>query len=585
MHEPYSGLGRRLVRRPTLIAARSRAVVAVLFALVASACGVGAQGRGANADTSRAAAADSTPAVESSPGSPRAALEQFFSLARGGRYADAAAYLDLPDSSRDARAAAVRRIKAVLDRELWIDLDRVSPEPAGNTADGLPAGIEQIGVIRPAGGGTVNVRMTRVAGDAEVSWRISRRTVAQLGVLYDSLRDRWLLENLPEVLLRPGPFDILRWQWLALPLLIAAAALVGALAARLLHAIVGRIVSRTGTTWDDAIIERLHGPAAVALAIAAGWVFLPLLALYAPAQQGVQRIVRVALFIVFFWSLWRLVDVGRQVLAGTRWAQTSPSSRALLPIGVRSAKIVVLALAAVAVLSMLGYPVASLLAGLGIGGLALALAAQKTVENLFGAFSIGVDQPFREGDFVRVEDFVGTVEAIGLRSTRFRTLDRTLVTLPNGKLADMRLESFTARDRMRLAAVIGLSYGTTVAQMREVLAGFERVLREEPTIWPDALVVRLKEFGASSLDIEVMAWFQTPEFSEFQLIRQEVLLRFMEVVEHAGTSIAFPTRTVHLGGETVDVLRALGGTEDGRGADGRGAEARDVGAGGPPRGG
>ena len=585
MHEPYSGLGRRLVRRPTLIAARSRAVVAVLFALVASACGVGAQGRGANADTGRAAAAESTPAVESSPGSPRAALEQFFSLARGGRYADAAAYLDLPDSSREARAAAVRRIKAVLDRELWIDLDRVSPEPAGNTADGLPAGIEQIGVIRPPSGGTVNVRMTRVAGDAEVSWRISRRTVAQLGVLYDSLRDRWLLENLPEVLLRPGPFDILRWQWLALPLLIAAAALVGALAARLLHAIVGRIVSRTGTTWDDAIIERLHGPAAVALAIAAGWVFLPLLALYAPAQQGVQRIVRVALFIVFFWSLWRLVDVGRQVLAGTRWAQTSPSSRALLPIGVRSAKIVVLALAAVAVLSMLGYPVASLLAGLGIGGLALALAAQKTVENLFGAFSIGVDQPFREGDFVRVEDFVGTVEAIGLRSTRFRTLDRTLVTLPNGKLADMRLESFTARDRMRLAAVIGLSYGTTVAQMREVLAGFERVLREEPTIWPDALVVRLKEFGASSLDIEVMAWFQTPEFSEFQLIRQEVLLRFMEVVERAGTSIAFPTRTVHLGGETVDVLRALGGTEDGRGADGRGAEARDVGAGVPPRGG
>ena len=585
MHEPYSGLGRRLVRRPTLIAARSRAVVAVLFALVVSACGAGAQGRGANGDTGRAAAADSTPAVESSPGSPRAALEQFFSLARGGRYADAAAYLDLPDSSREARAAAVRRIKAVLDRELWIDLDRVSPEPAGNTADGLPAGIEQIGVIRPPGGGTVNVRMTRVAGDAEVSWRISRRTVAQLGVLYDSLRDRWLLENLPEVLLRPGPFDILRWQWLALPLLIAAAALVGALAARLLHAIVGRIVSRTGTTWDDAIIERLHGPAAVALAIAAGWAFLPLLALYAPAQQGVQRIVRVALFIVFFWSLWRLVDVGRQVLAGTRWAQTSPSSRALLPIGVRSAKIVVLALAAVAVLSMLGYPVASLLAGLGIGGLALALAAQKTVENLFGAFSIGVDQPFREGDFVRVEDFVGTVEAIGLRSTRFRTLDRTLVTLPNGKLADMRLESFTARDRMRLAAVIGLSYGTTVAQMREVLAGFERVLREEPTIWPDALVVRLKEFGASSLDIEVMAWFQTPEFSEFQLIRQEVLLRFMEVVEHAGTSIAFPTRTVHLGGETVDVLRALGGTEDGRGADGRGAEARDVGAGGPPRGG
>ena len=580
MRESDTGRGRRVARRRTLIVPRSCGVVAVLLTLAASACGAGAQGPAAKADTSRARAADSGAMAETSPGSPRAALEQFFSLARGGRYADAAAYLDLPDSSRDARAAAARRIKAVLDRELWIDLDRVSPDPAGSTADGLPAGVEQIGVIRPPNGGAVNVRMTRVAGDAEVSWRFSRRTVAQLGVLYDSLRDRWLLEHLPEVLLRPGPFDVVRWQWLALPLLIAAAALVGALAARLLQATVGRVVTRTGTTWDDAIVDRLHGPAAVALGIATAWAFLPLLALYAPAQQAAQRMVRVALFVVFFWSLWRLVDVARQVLAGTRWAETSPSSRALLPIGVRSAKIVVLALAAVAVLSMLGYPVASLLAGLGIGGLALALAAQKTVENLFGAFSIGVDQPFREGDFVRVEDFVGTVEAIGLRSTRFRTLDRTLVTLPNGKLADMRLESFAARDRMRLAAVIGLAYGTTVAQMREVLAGFERVLREEPTLWPDAMVVRLKEFGASSLDVEVMAWFQTPEFSEFQLIRQEVLLRFMEVVEQAGTSIAFPTRTVHLGGETVDVLRALGGTDDGRGADGRVVEA-----GGPPGGG
>ena len=583
MNRSDSSPGRRVAWRARPIAARSRAVVAVagvLLALVTSACGAVAQGRSGSTDTSRAAATDTATAVEASPGSPRAALEQFFSLARGGRYADAAAYLDLPDGSREVRAATVRRIKAVLDRNLWIDLERVSPNPAGNTADGLPAGVEQIGLIRAPSGGAVNVRMTRVAGDAEVSWRFSRRTVSELGVLYDSLGDRWLLEHLPEVLLRPGPFDLVRWQWLAVPLLLAAAALVGALAARLLNAAVGRLVARTGSTWDDAIVERLHGPAAVALTIAAAWAFLPLLALYAPAQQTAQRILRVSLFVVFFWSLWRLVDVARQVIAGTRWAVTSPSSRSLLPLGARSAKLVVLALAAVAVLSMLGYPVASLLAGLGIGGLALALAAQKTVENLFGAFSIGVDQPFREGDFVRVDDFVGTVETIGLRSTRFRTLDRTLVTLPNGKLADMRLESFTARDRMRFHAMIGLAYGTTVEQMREVLAGFERVLREHPLIWPDALVVRLKEFGASSLDVEVMAWFETPEFSEFQLIRQEILLRFMEVVERAGTSIAFPTRTVHLGDETVDVLRSLGAAGDGRGADGRGVAARDGSSGG-----
>jgi MscS family membrane protein len=208
-------------------------------------------------------------------------------------------------------------------------------------------------------------------------------------------------------------------------------------------------------------------------------------------------------------------------------------------------KVLVVAIAVVALLSELGYPVASLVAGLGIGGLAVALAAQKSLENLFGAFAIGGDQPFREGDFVRVEDFVGTVERVGLRSTRIRTLDRTLITIPNGKLAEMRLESFAARDRMRLWCTVHLVYGTTAHQMREVLAGLERVLREHPKIWPDALTVRFTDLGESSLRIEVMAWFQT-DWDEFQLIRQEMLIQFLAVVEKAGTSFAFPTRTLHL---------------------------------------
>ncbi len=161
-----------------------------------------------------------------------------------------------------------------------------------------------------------------------------------------------------------------------------------------------------------------------------------------------------------------------------------------------------------------------------------------------------MDQPFRVGDFVRVDDFVGTVEDIGLRSTRFRTLDRTVISIPNGNLSDQRLETFAARDRMRLAASIGLEYSTTHAQMQEVLDGFERVLREHPKIWPDALVVKFKEFGASSLDIEIMAWFQVPTWDDFRDCRQQVLLDFMRVVEDAGTAFAFPTRTVHLIDET-----------------------------------
>ena len=221
----------------------------------------------------------------------------------------------------------------------------------------------------------------------------------------------------------------------------------------------------------------------------------------------------------------------------------------LLPLGRKMAKIVLLALALVSVLNELGFQVASLLAGLGIGGIALALAAQKTVENLFGSIAIGVDQPFRVGDFVKVEDVLGTVEAIGMRSTRIRTLDRTVVTIPNGKLSDSKAETFAARDRLRLLVNLGLSYATTEAQLRRVLDEVESALRARPRIWPDGVSVRFTEFKESSLNVEVMAWFQYTDWGDFTRERQELFLRFMRIVEEAGTSLAFPTRSVQLSRE------------------------------------
>lgn len=354
------------------------------------------------------------------------------------------------------------------------------------------------------------------------------------------------LVTLPTVLHRPGPFGLLVWQWVLLPALVAVSWLLGVMLSRVARLVVGALVRRTTSELDDLLLQRLGAPLTLICAVGVIWLMTPSLELSETAAFGAHRALRVAVLGAFFWALWRAVDVVREFFARTRWARTAAASRSLIPLGTRVTKVAVAALGTVALLSLLGYPVASLIAGLGIGGLAVALAAQKTVENLFGAFSLGVDRPFCEGDFVKVEDFVGTVEAIGLRSTRFRTLDRTIVSLPNGRLADMRLESFSARDRLRLATVIGLVYGTTAAQLRDVLAGLERVLRRHPQVWPDAVVVRFAELAASSLNIQVMAWFQTADWSEFQCIRQDVLLKFMDVVEESGTSFAFPTTTVHL---------------------------------------
>jgi MscS family membrane protein len=265
-----------------------------------------------------------------------------------------------------------------------------------------------------------------------------------------------------------------------------------------------------------------------------------------PAEAAIRRVVGGLALAAIFWALWRSVNVLVDLMLSRPWAAGSPSARNLLSIGGNLSKGIIGILGVLALLAALGYPVTTLLAGLGIGGLAFAFGAQKTVENLFGSIAIAADQPFRVGDFVRVGDFTGTVEDIGLRSTRFRTPDRTLISIPNGALADQRLESLAERDRMRLATVVGLEYRTTRPQMEQVLAGFRHVLESHPLIWRDTIVVTFSQLGPNSLDIDIAAWFRTEDPLVFNRCRQEVLLDFMRVVEEAGTAFAFPTRTVHL---------------------------------------
>ena len=229
------------------------------------------------------------------------------------------------------------------------------------------------------------------------------------------------------------------------------------------------------------------------------------------------------------------------------WAIGNPSTRNLLAVGGNLSKGVIGVLGILALLGALGYPVTTLLAGLGIGGLAFAFGAQKTVENLFGSMAIAIDQPFRVGDLVRVGDLPARWRTSASARRDSGRLTARVISIPNGSLADQRLESLAERDRIRLAATVGLVYGTTRAQMQQVLDGFATVLRSHPRAWPDSVTVAFIQLGPNSLDIEVAAGFLVlPE--EFNRCRQEVLLEFMRVVEEAGTTFALPTRTVHLSG-------------------------------------
>jgi MscS family membrane protein len=513
------------------------------------------------------AAASSQPATSQTAGeeaagardSPRAALRQFFVATRAGHWNDAARYLSLDEEQRPRGAQLARRLKAIIDGHHWIELEAISADSRGRLDDGLPADLEEVNRFSVEGR-EERMRMVRTSDAQGAYWAFSPRTVARIDTWYVQLPDHWLRDAIVyadlDVLLLPGPFELLWWQWCAVPILALVAWALGGVLGRLTRALLIRIAARTSNVWDDQLARTIGRPLTLGWALGLFWLGAQALVLTDPAYRALDAVVTAGVMVALFWALWRSTHVMSDRLIARPWAEQNASARTLIAVGSNFARGAILGLGALAVLSAVGYPVGTVLAGLGIGGLAFAFGAQKTIENLFGSVSLAVDQPFRVGDFVKVEDFVGTVENIGMRSTRFRTLDRTLVSIPNGKLSEQRLESFQVRDRMRLAMTLGLTYGTTHQQMQAVLEGLERVLRDHPKIWPDAVVVKFKEFGASSLDIEVMAWFQVPTWAEFQACRQEVLLRFMRIVEESGSSFAFPTRTVHLVQETATAQAA-----------------------------
>jgi MscS family membrane protein len=476
--------------------------------------------------------------------SPRASMMTFVALCRSGDYEAAAGFLELSPLDEKMGPELARKLKAVLDRKAWLDPSVLSPLATGKADDGLTGYTDEVGQIAGAEGIPEPVRIVRRKRDG-VRWLFSNATVSRIDGWYARLEDRWVLEKLPEPLLRPGPRELMWWQWLAMPLVVVSSWLIAMLLSKLTTLVLTKLAARSTTQWDDAMVKRLQRPVTLWWLLAVAYCMLPWLALYTPAEKFVLSVMHTVFLVGLFWALTRVVDIGADAVFRSQWAGTRAAG-SLVSLGARVAKVAVVAIAVVALLSQLGYPIASILAGLGVGGLAVALAAQKTVENLFGAFSIGADQPFREGDVVKVGDFTGTVEQIGLRSTRFRTADRTLISIPNGKLADMQLETFAVRDRLRFAFIIGLARSTTADQVKQVVDGFEALLKGHPKLWQNSAAVRFEKFGPNSLDLDVSCYFSTRDFGEFQLIRQELLFQFMAVIERAGTTLALPPTNVQI---------------------------------------
>lgn len=353
-------------------------------------------------------------------------------------------------------------------------------------------------------------------------------------------------EALPEfMLLKLGELPL--WQWLAMlgVLLVAysLAVILSSLAARLAL----RLTGRTENALDDAFVHASRGPLTALLTVT---IFLAGSAPF-PITEGAREFVtsggRTLILLSIVWYAIRLVDVAAIALERQLSERGDSTALTIVPVGRRVAKLFLILLAVLAGLQNMGFNVISILAGLGVVGIGVALAAQKTFEDFFGALAILVDQPVKRGDFCRFGDRLGTVEDIGLRSTRVRTLDRTVVTVPNAEFSHMQLENYGRRDKVLFRAILGLRYETSADQLRHVLHGLRALLASDPHVADEKCRVRFVEFGAFSLDLELYCYLHTTEWVEFLAMREELLLKIVGVVETSGTGFAFPSQTLYLG--------------------------------------
>jgi MscS family membrane protein len=343
-------------------------------------------------------------------------------------------------------------------------------------------------------------------------------------------------------------------SWSLGQLLSAFLVLVAAFACRMVVVfILGRrlrkLAERTETKADDIAIDTMTGPVGLVVVILGFYIAFRILAAgHLELSQTASLVFKALVTLLVAWMVFKLVDavaVGFQEYA----ARTeTPLDDQLIPLLRKASKVFVGILAFVLTAQNLGYSVSGLLAGLGIGGLAFALAAKDTVANLFGSVMILIDRPFRIGDWVTLEGADGVVEEIGLRSTRIRTFAKTVVSIPNQALANATVENHSLMPKRRVKMTIGVTYDTKPDQMRQALQRIREYLEQHPGIHQEFKMVKFTDFGDSSLNIFLYYFTVSTDWSKHLSLRQEINLAIMDILEETGLAVAFPTRTVHLVG-------------------------------------
>jgi len=480
---------------------------------------------------------------------PRNTVLGFMNTAHYGRFEQAAHYLDLggypAGQQKNQGVRLARRLYLVLVRQVAIDPKTLSNDEFGVPEQGVRED-EEVVIQLELRQESFPLRLARSSNPAlGTVWTFSRPTVAQIDRLDDLVGLGWLGDNIPPVFFSAEFAGLQLWQWVGIGLILLFAWALGKLVSQVLLKILKAMTARTTVVWDDELVATLDGP--LVLCLWGGFVALamPLVGLASRVREIATNGWKILILVGLGWLMCRLVDSTAAHLRRLA-SERGQVGLGFIPIASRVAKVFVFVFLALGVLDVIGVEVVGLLAGLGLGGLAVAFAAQKTIENLFGAVSLAAARPVKVGDFIMVDSGSGPVEDMGLRSIRLRTPERTLVSIPNGVVSGARIVNWSARDRFYYNPVIGLVYGTTAAQLTFVVDEIKQMLLADERIFREVVRVRFRGFGPSSLDGGVDAWGLAPDIHAYTGVAEELNFRVMEIVEQSGSEFAFPSQSLYL---------------------------------------
>ena len=484
------------------------------------------------------------PEDELKRGVPRTMVQGFFLAIRQRDFQNAAQYLDLGNLPAGVQkipgSELARQLRIVLARTHWIDLAKLSIDPAGYQKDGLPPYRDRIGRIQ-AESKTFDILLQKVPrGDGVAIWKFSNKTVAQVPEMYAIFAQTFWDEVLPLWFFEVRVLELYLGEWVA----GIALTLLAYLVAVGLTAPVYYLMRRQNAPVFSLLLKFFQTPFRLVL-----WVLISrqLVAMWQLSLVGQALYqAKIGVFIIFTWFAMRAIDFSFVRLGLRMKKKGQPGWAVLLPTLGNVLKMVLALVVLIFWLDNIGVQVTTLVAGLGIGGLAIALAAQKSLENVFGAITLYISHPVKVGDFCRFGESYGTVEEIGMRATKVRTHDSTIINVPNAEFSSIQIENFSLREHMWYHPKIRLRFGTTPDQLRYVLVEVRKMFYAHPKVLTSPARIRFEGFGEHSLDLQVFAFLDVNNPNDFTEVAEDLNLRIMDIIEKAGTEFAIPAQALYL---------------------------------------